>query len=71
MKKQKRILPPSLTIYLIGGNKSLDKKLGALSKKHNIPLSTLGGLAIRAGLPQVEKGLADMLPGGAEQTPRL
>ena len=61
MKKEKRIFPPSVRVYFTGRNKSLDKKLEVLAKKHSMSSSTIGALAIRLGLPQVEKNLEGLI----------
>ena len=68
MKKDKRILPPSVTVYFTGRDKSLNKKLEALAKKHGMSSSTIGSLAIRLGLPLVQKNLEGLIQGAdAEQ----
>ena len=69
MKKQKRILPPHVHIYFTGRGVEMKPRLEALAKKHDMSVSAVVGLAIRAGLPQVEKSLDGLLPREAKQTP--
>ena len=59
--KTKRVLPPSVTVYFTGRDKSLHRKLEALAKKHGMSSSTIGALAIRLGLPLVRKNLEGLL----------
>jgi len=59
--QKKRILPPSVTVYFTGRDKSLHRKLEILAKKHGMSSSTIGGLAIRLGLPLVKKNLEGLL----------
>ena len=60
-KKVTRTFPPKVAIYFTGRDKSLHKKLEALAKKHGMSSSTIGALAIRLGLPLVQKNLEGLL----------
>jgi len=62
MKKQKRVFPPRVQIYFTGRDAVLYKKLEVLAKKQGMSSSTIGSLAIRLGLPQVEKNMAGLIP---------
>lgn len=67
--KTKRVLPPSVKVYFTGRDKSLEKRLEALAKKHSMSSSTIGALAIRLGLPLVQKNLEGLIQGvDTEQT---
>lgn len=61
MQKQKRVLPPSVQVYFTGRDKSLHKKLQAVAKKHGMTESKVAALAIRLGLPLVERNLEGLL----------
>lgn len=72
MKKQKRILPPKVSLYFTGvrGTDGL-KKIETLAKRFDLSVSVIGGMAITAGLPQVEKSLKALLEREAKQAPRI
>lgn len=59
--KTKRTFPPSVQVYFTGRDKSLHRKLQQLTKKHGMSESTIGVLAIRLGLPLVERNLEGLL----------
>ena len=61
MPTKKRTLPPSIQVYFTGRDKPLHKKLQAVCKKHGMSESTIGALAIRLGLPLVERNLEGLL----------
>lgn len=59
--KTKRTFPPSVQVYFTGRDKPLHRKLQQLTKKHGMSESTIGALAIRLGLPLVERNLEGLL----------
>jgi len=67
-KQVKRVFPPRVQIYFTGRDKFLKKKLDALAEKHGMSSSTIGTLAIRLGLPLVQKNLVGLIPDEGVET---
>ena len=62
MPNQKRVIPPAVQVYFTSSkDKALLKKINAMVKRHGMTASKIGLLAIRLGLPMVERNLEGLL----------